>query len=356
MIESIKEIDIQLLSVLIGIAGTLVITGLSIFVKDFILEILKERRTNKQSQLSTFKHYANPVIKSCETLCWRLKEILDQKGAVLLDSQSKNEFFRYKYISTLYRVCAVIGWLTAIKKEYAYIDPANKKSSATIEEAIFQFRKSLADGQHMELSILLELTNIWKIDVSSLDQREKALLAVHVEKIAYNYIDKNKILSAKDLEDKVQLNMLRDISDKICSYVKCPKVEDSLFKETKERVITELSRIEAWIYRDWQDAIGEIMLSSIQNGTRRFDIIDFGTFETMYDKDEKWVKRVERLIADLDVSVDEKYDARINQLKNMFSSCVELIFAFNSVNKQVGTIRDESLNKLNEFNKSLSAT
>jgi hypothetical protein len=68
MIETIKEIDIQLLSVLIGIAGTLIITGLSIFVKDFILEILKERRTNKQSQLSTFKHYANPVIKSCETL------------------------------------------------------------------------------------------------------------------------------------------------------------------------------------------------------------------------------------------------------------------------------------------------
>lgn len=356
MIESIKEIDIEILSVLIGIAGTLVVTGISIFVKDFVLEILKEKRTHKQSQLSTFKHYANPVIKSSETLCWRLREILSQKGAVLLDSNSKNEFFRYKYISTLYRICAVIGWLTAIKKEYAYIDPASKKSSAKIEDALYSFRKSLADGQHMELSILIELTEIWNINIDSIDQKEKALLAVHIEKIAYSYIDKHEILTAKDLDGDEQSIMLKEISNKICSYVKCPKLSKSLLKETKERIITELSRIEAWIYRDWQNAIGEVMLSTIQNGTRRFDIIDYGTFESLYNNEERWIQRVERLVADLDVSIDEKYDARINQLKNIYASCIELIEAFDSVNKQSGTIREESFNQLIKFKNSLTAT
>ncbi len=356
MIESIKEIDVQILSVLIGIVGTLVVTGISIFVKDFILEILKENRLNKQSQLSTFKHYANPVIKSSESLCWRLKEILDQKGAVLLDSKSKNEFFRYKYISTLFRVCAVIGWLTAIKKEYAYIDPASKKSSAVIENAIFNFKKSLADGQHMELSILVELTRLWNINITSLSQTEKALLAVHVEKIAYSYIDKHKILSAKDLNGEEQENMLKEICVKICSYIECPKVDGTLFNETKESIISEMSRIEAWIYRDWQDAIGEVMLSSIVNGNRRFDVIDFGAFEDLYENDDKWIMRVERLVADLDVSIEEKYDARINQLKSIYTSGVELITAFKSVNKQTGTIRDESMNQLKEFKKNIIAT
>jgi hypothetical protein len=352
MLDSIKEIDIQLLSVLIGVAGTI----FAIFIRDFVLEIVKENRSRKQSQLTTFKHYANPVIKSCESLSWRLKEILDQRGAVLLDRNAKNEFFRYKYISTLYRICTVIGWITAIKKEFAYIDPASKKSSKSIEKSLFQFRKSLADGQHMELSILLEISNIWQIDLSALEERDKALLAVKMESIAYNYIDKNKILTAKDLGDSDQKEMLNEIAIKICNYVDCPNITDTTLIETQDSVITEISRIEAWIYRDWQDAIGEVMLSGIESDTRRFDVIDYGTFERMFEDEEKWLMRIERLIADLDVSIDDKYDARTKQLKNIFKSNVDLIVAFNSVNKQSGTIREESIKKLAEYKKALLAT
>ena len=38
---------------------------------------------------------------------------------------------------------------------------------------------------------------------------------------------------------------------------------------------------QAWIYRDWQQAIGDVMIRDIKGPVRRFDIIGYGEFEAL---------------------------------------------------------------------------
>ena len=38
---------------------------------------------------------------------------------------------------------------------------------------------------------------------------------------------------------------------------------------------------QAWIYRDWQQAIGNLMIREIEGAVRRFDIIGYGDFEAL---------------------------------------------------------------------------
>ena len=66
---------------------------ITILLKDFWLDKIKEDRKSKQTKEETFKLYANPIIRSTETLCWRLKEIFEQRGAFLLEREPKNVFF-----------------------------------------------------------------------------------------------------------------------------------------------------------------------------------------------------------------------------------------------------------------------
>jgi len=113
--------DIEITAALIG-AGMAAIT---ILIKDYWLDIIKENRSAKQTKDKTFKLYANPIIRASESLCWRLKEIFEQRGAFLLERNPRNIFFEYKYISTVYRLSVLIGWIRAVYREFAYIDTSN---------------------------------------------------------------------------------------------------------------------------------------------------------------------------------------------------------------------------------------
>ncbi|MGC1586005.1 MAG: hypothetical protein WA791_09905, partial [Rhodomicrobium sp.] len=90
---------------------------------------------------------------------------------------------------------------------------------------------------------------------------------------------------------------------------------------------------EAYIYRDWQAAIGDLMITGVTAGPRRFDVIGYGVFETRYlDSqsiepgvgDRRWFDRLESLFHDLDMSKTGLFDARRQQVENPRQACSEL--------------------------------
>ena len=279
--------DKTIISALIG-AG---VAAISIISKDYVLEIIKEKRKAKQTKYQTFKLYSNPIIRSAESLCWRLKEIFEQRGAFLLENESRNEFFEYKYVSTNYRLGVMIGWIRAIYREFAYIDTTESEGNREIENSFLQFQKSLADGQHIELSILKELCNCWNISLSNLSNENQAKLAVKIEDLFFNIIKGNKIIPANKLSEEEQLQLLQNIVDTICVTAKCTKINTDIIIETKNRAINEISRIETWIYRDWQNAIGDLMLKDLENSSRRYDLIGYGDYEELFYTGNKWLLR-----------------------------------------------------------------
>jgi hypothetical protein len=88
---------------------------------------------------------------------------------------------------------------------------------------------------------------------------------------------------------------------------------------------------EAYIFRDWQAAIGDLMLQGLTGASRRFDVIGFGDFESRYRaaaagdaNDKLWFDRLIALFHGLDISVEGMFDARREQIKTLYRAVNEL--------------------------------
>lgn len=315
----------------------------------FWLTRLFEARKKTEEKYDAVKKYANPIIHSSEQLAWRLHEILSFNGAYLLPNAPQNGFFKYKFESTVYRLCALLGWIQAAKKEQSYIQGIKTKHHTRVQNAINEFHKRLADGSHLEVSIIDELAKLYKLNLGSLTPNERSLLGVQMETIIFRYIPDAVKKNVSLLQRDQQTLMLREIMDCVCSKSKLTKVKTQVIEENLSTAINEVSREYCWIYRDWQSAIGDEMIQPIQGANRRFDVIGFSTFQEKH-KDNEWLKRVDNLFANLDVSVEDRFDTRVTQLKELFEALVTLIETLKLLVKKQETISNNSLNGLKAFN------
>jgi len=80
------------------------------------------------------------------------------------------------------------------------------------------------------------------------------------------------------------------------------------------RTIEFISVRENWIYRDWQVAIGDLMLRSAEQRPRRYEVVGFGEFERMCKNGEPatrlWLSRLNGMIDRLNVHGEPAKDAR----------------------------------------------
>ena len=149
-----------------------------------------------------------------------------------------------------------------------------------VEDAITKFESALADGHHVEMQRLDGLLSIWglpPIDDISLQRRT----AVDVENCAKRSIQRNRVTSASNLNVAHQRELCKDISELICSSTGHVPIDIVRLDETRDLAIRQIAIREAWLYRDWQSAIGDLMLREAAVGNRRFEVLGFGDFETM---------------------------------------------------------------------------
>ena len=57
----------------------------------------------------------------------------------------------------------------------------------------------------------------------------------------------------------------------------------------------------------------------------------------------------ERLFDNLNVEIDDRFDARVGQLKRLYKASIAILVAFNQFNKKQETISRVSIDKLSDF-------
>lgn len=253
--------------------------GAVVAVVIFWIQILREEKKEKKKEYDTYKKYSKPIMFSAETLAWRLKEILSFNSNYLLPDAPENGFFKYKFDSTVYRLCAFIGWIRATQREQSYIEGYGSSKSRKVQETINSFQKALADGEHIEVSIYEELCKLYCIPNKEITAHKRKEIGVEIEVIIFKFIQDDIFKNVINLPRDTQRKMMNDILETICNKTN-QEIPSSVATENKiELAIMEITREFCWIYRDWQNAIGDEMIIQANNNYRNFDIIGLREFE-----------------------------------------------------------------------------
>ncbi|MCF5869165.1 hypothetical protein Q7I15_05165 [Aeromonas veronii] len=321
------------------------------FLKDFLLPKLKEKKEEKKQKIEVYKKYAEPLGKSAESMFWRLNEVFSNgtKAKFLERGKVITDFDNYKYISTLYRLGSLLGWITAIKKEQSYIRASNDGDSKKLLEALNKLETSLADGPHTEENRAKYLCNIWNINVQ---QNKLMELGAEISRIVKHELKANNVQLISDLSANRNLDVARKCADYLCEYLHIDRVTDEKLIATQFDMAKRLAIREAWIYRDWQTGIGELMLVKSESKNRTFDVIGYKDFETMFESEEpekqKWVARLGRLFDGVAVNNVDANDMRIEQLRKTYEAIANLLITIEQSEVDLGLLGTETIKAANK--------
>lgn len=324
-------------------AKQIILTSLitSIFtILGFALKELYERRREEKKQkkekLDQFSVYGYPLITAAESLLHRLQEVFLTRPRFLRKDAPDIEFYQYNYVSTLYRLCAVLGWIRAIRLDFVGMNISGKSVNKKIEEAISNFQDALASNHLSPGAQLAYLLERWEIDGGNINTEEAYQIEKEIEKIVWEFLDEKKADRANALSEDDQMELLKKVYCKITSSL---ETEDHFDEEKMKQYliscISVVSRRVSWIYKDWQKAIGDFMLERVshEGSLRRFELMPFQEFEDLYldflvkPEDHRWLERVNRIFYDLKPGTSEILDARSQQLKNITEKLFDLVQA-----------------------------
>jgi len=324
------------------------------FLKDLIFWYWKESYEIKKTEINIFRAYAKPLAVASESLFWRLVEVLytEGRGDFLYNKSNRTDFEEYKFKSTIYRLAALLGWLRAFRNELSYSVIFGVKKTTKFESSISDFKSALADGPHVEFKVLEKVAKIWNIDLPS-DTKSLESIAISGTNLLKPKFKDHGVNSIKELPETEQQNLCKSLSVVICDKLNINKISDSVLDETKYRIIECLSIREAWIYRDWQDGIGDLMIRESKFGNRNFEVIGYYDFEENFlgndSKYERWVKRLESLFDELDISGKNKLDFRKSQLEKLLLSTASLLLTLSEVESNHTYISNKTKKKATEF-------
>jgi hypothetical protein len=155
---SVKDLfGLAVLGALVTAVGNLI----AIALKDYIFARSLEKWKARQQLRSVYIKYRDPLLLSIFELLRRLAEIIyespvDFLSAELLTSNppvmvvnsAEDEYYqRYKLLSTIYRLCACMGWLELYRRDITFLDSGHNRTNAKFQSLVEKLRSSLADGQ-----------------------------------------------------------------------------------------------------------------------------------------------------------------------------------------------------------------
>jgi hypothetical protein len=348
----IIEISPEATAALIGAATALTSETL---IKPTI-SFFSTRLRNKRISEDYFERYSQPLASSCADLFYRLREILlESQRADFLTSHQENPFNRYKYISTLYRLSAVIAWIRCYKKEQANLAFRNHPKLRKLETEIRNFSKTLADGHEIESRMIQTALNTIAPDCRTSNKQLNAH-AYEFRSMCQNFLLDNSLKKFSELRPE----------RKEVLFAKC----EDFFKEKLEgfksparrndndpEILCENISIRAhWIYRDHQNAIGDTLSECIENGRRRYEVKGFSWFEDqfesftkqrsdecvyMYSHQFAWLDRVNSVFEDLSVHGGTSNDVRGEMLWRLFRNLCNIIKELHEEDRS-GSIKQET--------------
>jgi hypothetical protein len=311
---------------LAGAAATL-LTGV---LRDFVAKWWSDRRDENRSADDVYRRYAEPLAISATSLMWRLTEMFgrDGRASFLVAREPRTEFEEYKLRSTYYRLAALLGWLRALRRELSFLRLASKRRIDVIEDAIDNLERSLADGHHVEIQRLAGLLQIWTLPAVN-DEKLSRRLAVDLENCVKRTLQSAPVASPLDLSADRQVTLCRDCAGLICANARFAPVAEDILVETRSRAIRQIAIREAWLYRDWQAAIGDLVLRESTAGNRRFEVLGFGDFEAFMlgptPAQYRLLCRVGALFQGVNLDQEDSFDARPETLRSLLRATATLV-------------------------------
>ncbi|WPZ34524.1 hypothetical protein T8K17_25285 [Thalassobaculum sp. OXR-137] len=322
---------ISLGSVIIGLVIRDIVMALHLSKQKRETDAQEKADEHARQRHDLVKLYADPLRESVISLRNRLSEITNTaQGRYLRADAPPSPFTEYKRISTIYRLAVVLGWVQAFRRERSYLDPATTASADEAGKVIGGIEVALADGQHVEQQRLEELASLWKVAPHLLsDSACTASLATEIDAARREFLREKDRLSPSDLEPADQFGLALRCANLIGNITKSD-IPEGLVRATTEEATVYLGIKEAYIYRDWQCAIGDMMISTSGIGGRRFDVMGYRDFEERYlaaaaqdgdTPDKRWFGRLDAIFHDLDMQKSGIFDARREQVRKLYSSC-----------------------------------
>ncbi len=314
-----------------------VVAMIIMLIRDVFFKLWLESRKNKRDELSIFRQYADPLSNATMSLLWRLNEILNQKHkSSYLFVKYTTTYAEYKRQSTIYRLASLLGWLRAFRKELTLLKTKDNEQLQVIKDSINSFSVALADGSHVETDRLSGLINLWNFNFK--DCKTNSIVASLIDHEIKDFIVKKNVQSAIELDNNDKVELCTMIANDMAENYKVNKLSNELIEQTLAQAIQLCSLTESWIYRDWQDAIGDLMLKETDDENRKYDVIGFYEFSEIINdnsnSDSEWILKIKNVFYDLDVTGANKADMRLKQLDNIVKSTCDLILALTKEDKQ----------------------
>lgn len=309
-----------------------------VIIKDLIFKLWEENRTKKETLRAVYARYAEPLSLATVSLLWRLHEALEQPGrgrflkmvGVPTTTNKYSTYGAYKKLSTLYRLAALLGLIRACRREFSYLKIAESEAHGPIQEAISSFEHALADGPAVAIERLEMLCSLWGLERAINDEICQCL-AVDLEIAIDEFFQDLDVDEVNLLSDGQKSELVSRAANVITSSLRLQNIPQAVVEQTWARAIQIVDFKEAWIYRDWQSAIGDLMLRPIDGAERRFEVIGFSEFESMCtdgtDVQKKWVFRLSAVLDGIDLSWKDPYDHRPSQLRAVLHATASLTLA-----------------------------
>ena len=310
---------------------------LIMITKDIIFKLWIDNRDIKKNEIEVFRSYADPLSYATKDLLWRLSEIFNQEyNSSYLFARYTTSYSIYKRNSTVFRLAALLGWLRAFEKEITLLKSKNKKQLKKIKESINKFREALADGNYVETERLNGLLKLWSLHFK--DCEINSLTAAIIDHEIKDFVVKKNKKDANDLSEDEKYELCKMVANTISEKYKVNQVANEIIKETLSQAIQYCSLKEAWIYRDWQRAIGDLMLKESNDDNCKYEVIGFYEFNKLLKEsdstDNGWIMKVENIFIDLDITGANKADMRLKQVNNIKNAIANLMIALTENDKQ----------------------
>ena len=306
-----------------------IVTLVGIVIKDVVIALWHERKKSEKELLAVFQKYADPLSSAATSLLWRLHEVfsIEGRGAYLKSDAPANPYNDYKKLSTLYRLACLVAWIRAFRRELSYLRVKDKEGFQSLQGALNDFESALADGPQVEMERLERLIRLW--DLPEVPDSDTSALAVEIDQAIHRQFEVECVWRTVRVSQEAKRRICENIASVLTNRLKSKALSEDVLSETQSRGFDILSIREAWFYRDWQAALGDQMIQSIEGSPRQFDVIGFGAFESAWLSEDPQQKRLmlrlNEIIENLDVALVD--DCRVRQLRKVFVATARLVKA-----------------------------
>lgn len=336
------------------------------FLRDFVTaprnELARGERQRRRAAFALYGSYADPLAAAATAVFWRLEEAFYHHGraAYLELSEPVTEFQRYKLESTVYRLAALLGWIRAFRRELSFFSLDDKTRLHDLEREIGGLGEVLAEGKREEARRAERLSILWGVGLPG-DGDRVMEASVKMEEAVKTRHGLNDLWRMRKRPDDEQLAICGTAAETLCRSVGADGIPEERLREILPRAVDILGVREAWVFRDQQAAVGDLMLKELKgepaaagHGARRFEVMGYGAFDAMLREPSevspgrRWIGLLRRMLTELNVREDDGSDARVYQLRMTLLATAKILVAVARVPERPGSVDAETARRARE--------